>query len=690
MPIESLKKITMKEWAGIAIVLISLGAIAYLSFVTRSATLDTRTVLDYDPWWFFRYAQYIVEHGFTLPKWDELSYYPPGRPIEVYEGWPYTIAIMYTVARFFTATTLVEVAKLSPILMVLFAIPPAYVLGKTLSNKWGGIFTALFSVLTPTFIGVSMGGYCDSDVVVVLWSILLVLTVFLALKKRTIPYIALAILVNTAFVYSWARGWYILLLFTAFIPLLMIFRAIQEIFAQRRFKIDLAPIIAEAKKLFIPLTIILVVTNIIGVVFNLSNIYYIIVGGYAFINGNKLIVNQSVAELQPVNILTQDGFMQVASRIGLGPFLFTIIGLPLLVLLKLYKKVKIEYTEIFLFIWALVTFFLITRGVRFSLMFSLATAAATGYVIGNVMLLMKNRVLLATFIGVVIMFSLMFLNDAMVAANQASGMEISGNWYAMLDWLKANADSKAMVATWWDPGHIITGYTGLRVHADGAHCGVGECVPYNHNIRIQDMGRILATTSENESISILSKYNGLDAQTCASARSQIKATYGVDMPADACDAPSEMYVIASSDLIGKYYWLSYYGLNKGENFFQMSISGYDSNQGIISYAGGQFSLVWQNDQWVPVLNIPAQGIRNVVVREVVYFENGQQIHLISNATNTIDGMIWVDSSFNTVVFMSPTIRDSMFTRMFFFNGYGLQHFQLVYSNAEIKLYKVIF
>jgi asparagine N-glycosylation enzyme membrane subunit Stt3 len=260
----------------------------------------------------------------------------------------------------------------------------------------------------------------------------------------------------------------------------------------------------------------------------------------------------------------------------------------------------------------------------------------------------------------------------------------------MLDWLKANADSKALVATWWDPGHIITGYTGLRVHADGAHCPPGSCVPYNHDIRIQDMGRLMATSSENESISILKKYNGLDAATCQAANEAVQKKWGVSIPSGDCDPPSEIYVIASSDLIGKYYWMSYYGLGQGRNYNYMNFDSYDQTQGVISYSGGLLSLVRQNSMWVPVINSPDQGVRNMVVKSIIYFENGQEKRYTFNDTSAIDGMVWVDPGYGVAIYMDTTIQNSVFTKMFFFGGEGLEHYKLVYQNAEIKLFKVSF
>jgi len=237
-----------------------------------------------------------------------------------------------------------------------------------------------------------------------------------------------------------------------------------------------------------------------------------------------------------------------------------------------------------------------------------------------------------------------------------------------------------LIATWWDPGHIITGYTGLKVHADGAHCQPGACIPYNHNIRIQDMGRIMSTNNEEESVSILKKYTSLTAQQIQ----EVKQKYGDIVPQDAFEPVSEIYLIASSDLISKYYWMSYFGTGTGTNYFQLSLTSIDQQQGVLNYQN-TISLVRKNDQWIPVYQ------NKFVIKEIVYFENGQEIPLyFENATNALDGLLWVDPSYQICIFMPPEIKSSIFTKLFFFNGYGLDHFKLVYSNPEIRLYKVLF
>ncbi|MDI6798846.1 MAG: STT3 domain-containing protein, partial [Candidatus Aenigmarchaeota archaeon] len=615
------------------------------------------------------------------------SFYPPGRPVEPFQGWPYTIILFYKFLQFFKQTTLTEAAILSPLLMVALIPIPAFFLGKTLTeNNIAGLATALFAVLTPTFIGVSTAGYCDSDATVVFYSFLSVFSVMLALKKRSIPYYASAILANLLFVFNWGGGWLTLILFFVFFPAIIFFRAIESVFRTRKFAFDLQALLKEAKTFLLPLGIIFIVTNLIGFFLWNSTMLHSFFGGLAFTGlvGQPLLVNISVAELQPINIFSREGFFAVVNRVGLLPVLLTFFGLPLLAFYKIYRKERISFEEIFLFLWAFVMFYLITRGVRFSLLFSIASAVSAGYVIGNLLRYLKgkNVLIFSTVFGFIALLTLMFVSDAIQFGLASTGMILSQNWYDALDWLKVNADKDSLIVTWWDPGHIIAGYTGLKVHADGAHCPPGVCIPYDHNIRIQDMGFVFSTSDEEKAVATLKKYMSLTPQQCQ----EVKKAFADAIPKEACKPVTEMYLIASSDLIGKYHWLSYFGQRgNAKDFIQLPLTGYDPNQGILSYYNGVIYLIRKENQWVPVY----QG--RYVIKEIVYYEDGAQKRLnFTNVTDSVDGLLWVDPSYRIVIFMLPEVRDSLFTIMFFWNGRGLKHFDLKFSNPEVRIFKVIF
>ena len=184
----------------------------------------------------------------------------------------------------------------------------------------------------------------------------------------------------------------------------------------------------------------------------------------------------------------------------------------------------------------------------------------------------------------------------------------------------------------------------------------------------------------NMSVNILKKYTALTPQQIQ----QIKQEFGNIVPEEAFEPISEVYVIASSDLIGKYYWMSYFGTGTGRNYYQLSLTSWDPTQGVLNYQD-IISLVRKNNQWVPVYQ------NKFVIRDIVYFENNQQLQIsFENATNPLEGMLWVDPTFSVCIFMPPEVRSSIFTRLFFFDGRGLEHFKLVFSNPEIKLYEILF
>jgi dolichyl-diphosphooligosaccharide--protein glycosyltransferase len=458
--------------------------------------------------------------------------------------------------------------------------------------------------------------------------------------------------------------------------------------------VNFKPLIEEAKSLVIPFLIIMLVVNVITQVWLKENILNSILAALGFAGfAPTLLVNISVAELQSINIFSLEGFQRVANSVGFLPTVLTLFGLPLLILFKIWRKEKIAFEEIFLFLFALVTFYMILHGVRFALIFSVATSLSAGYVIGNsynYLKSYKNQFLIAILFGIILFYSLDLFSNAYVFGEQYSrGYGISENWKSALDWLKQYGNTTTLVATWWDPGHIIAGYTGLKVHADGAHCGPGVCIPYDHNIRIQDMGRIFSTSNEEEAYSILKKYTYLTKEQCDEVKKKYgNMIYDNILKEDPCSNITKIYFIASNDLIGKYYWLTYFGTGTGRQYVVLPLTGRD-NQGNLVYGNGILTLAFKDNNIVPILNVPSQGIFNMVVRKMIFVYQGNQYSFdYSNTTNKIDGLVFSDGS--TAIYMDPQTANSMFTRLYFFNGEGLKYFKLVYSNPEVKIFEVDF
>jgi dolichyl-diphosphooligosaccharide--protein glycosyltransferase len=677
--------------------------IIYLAIWLRLATANVDIILDYDPWFWFRHAEEILKNNFLPPKWDLLSYFPPGRPDDYQLGWSYTLAASYVLVK--TLISNLTFMKFSIYFVAFFSgfcAIPAYFVGKMVTNKWGGLITAFFAVITPTFLGVSMAGYPDSDAVDVFYTFLVVLTTFYAIKsfsglksKKTWFSITLALVSCWLFAFNWNTSWYIFYILAGFIPIFIVFKIIESLI-QRQERTSFSNLVATKIKENKNLILVIFLIGILGEALTFATSHWPfntvppleqLINGFRFLSGKGLIVDISVAELQPLNVFSREGFLTVVSRVGLVPIILAIIILPLIVIYKLFYKKKITTAEYFAIIWMIISFWLITHGIRFSLLFSMAVATASGFVVGNLVEFFeqrKNLFVLSTIYGIILFGLIWHISDNIYFSQQAGGMEVDQNWRDALNWLKANSDKDTLITTWWDPGHIIAGYSGLKVMADGAHCG-DSCFPYNHNIRIQDMGRVFSISNETEAIGILQKYMGLAPQQCQ----ELKQKFDDAVPEEACSKVSQMYIIASSDLIGKYYWLSYFGTGTGRNFIQLPLSGRDASGNLIY--GNMLTIAMKDNQLVPIMNIPQRNIINAVVKEIIFYQNGKERRFTyANITNAIDGLVWVDPSFQMVIFMDAQIRDSIFTRMFFFDGLNLTYFTKVFENSEVKIYKVNF
>jgi len=239
------------------------------------------------------------------------------------------------------------------------------------------------------------------------------------------------------------------------------------------------------------------------------------------------------------------------------------------------------------------------------------------------------------------------------------------------------------------------------------------------------------TVYGNESASIKIEffvYNGF-CEDCEEA----KNVYGDIVPEEACQPASEIYFIASSDLIGKFTWMNYFGgyrasISSNNDFLRnpgvccaqtpktepeqiscgefasqgrgvwvwcpwvFSLSSVTQDQEgspvyLYDYAGLKMALIQKGNNLIPIYN------NQFIINHLTFFLDGQeQEQDLSNYNSTlekIDGLVWLQPDFRSLIYFAPKIKDSIFTRLFFYNGEGLKNFELVFSNSEIRLYKVV-
>lgn len=258
-------------------------------------------------------------------------------------------------------------------------------------------------------------------------------------------------------------------------------------------------------------------------------------------------------------------------------------------------------------------------------------------------------------------------------------------------------------------GHIIS-YYDFHNMFDGAQGLIKYTYPYNHNERIHDSGKMFATSNETLAVELLEKYRGLDNETCADAKRHYKETFGIDMPDEMCEDLDEVYLLASADLINKFTWLSYFGsVGDGEFHFKAtSLQDVYNNPGhcMVPYDDTAIWCMWS----MPV-NEESKFIHGEFVFEFIDTENGSIPILTTPMTaKIVDNVYYNGNMFdfswfrpekehdkgillvlnNQAIYVPEKLRDSIFVRTFIYNGQGLEHFEYVYGNNEVKLFKVNF
>lgn len=298
----------------------------------------------------------------------------------------------------------------------------------------------------------------------------------------------------------------------------------------------------------------------------------------------------------------------------------------------------------------------------------------------------KKNLAFVGFLAVIVLYINAFYYSPALNVAKFSGTVLSDNWWSSLNWIKNNTAQCSVVATYWDPGHFITGIAKRSVVFDGATQGATVTVEDDgRNItrsRIQDIATTLFTDNETLAIGILKAYRK-----------------------PGCDG---FYYIASSDLISKSQWWTYFATwdpTGGKNCpFISSDKGYCYVYSTVSL-GRAAPLPSQN---AIVYTYPLNQRTAFVIYEIngtptPYFQQDNQLRTVENIfyfTNDgakirttpeadLQGLIWLDPSKQIMVFIPPELANSLFTRMFFFNGFGLERFEFVDSwGGEVKIFKV--
>jgi dolichyl-diphosphooligosaccharide--protein glycosyltransferase len=318
----------------------------------------------------------------------------------------------------------------------------------------------------------------------------------------------------------------------------------------------------------------------------------------------------------------------------------------------------------------------------------------------------KKSIGMSLFMAFVFMLMLSFYYLPAAAVAKSQGTVLSENWWNALNWMKNNTEECAVVATYWDPGHFITGIARRPVVFDGASQGEIRTISVSGNL----------TEDEIKKIAVIDKYYAVydpvdNVTKVTTARIQdIATTLYTDNETMAVEILkkyrmpncSVMYYIASSDLLGKSVWWSYFATwkpeEKGQKYNYFMIPLYNAkpvpNQNAVAYVysiGQQQSFIiyeYNQSSMIPYLQ---QGANIVKVEKLLYFARNGETRFYIQPNADVKGTLWLEPGRQTVIYIPVEFEKSLFTRMFLFNGQDLKYFKYVSSwGGEVKLFKINF
>ena len=357
----------------------------------------------------------------------------------------------------------------------------------------------------------------------------------------------------------------------------------------------------------------------------------------------------------------------------------------------------------------------------------------------------KNHVPLKKYVLIIAMV-LALITPSVVGAWQTADQVVPGTndymWNAM-QWIDETQDNDTVITSWWDFGYLFEVAADRQVTFDGGSqsgqrafwlgqamstddlelsAGIFRMLDTTGDRAVEklvnvtgDTGKsvdilldILPMTKENAQKALTGKYN-LNAQD---AKEVISYTHPKN--------PRPVIFVASSDMLQKAGWWSYFGAWNFENQTSENYNYYVPYEQVQVKPGATGKLELLEDQGMTVNAVIERGSGNNTTTahvESVYTENGEPIKVNGSEYNPLkassqiiieDGYVMKNESIKgasdgnytlfimgqdneyTPILISNELKDSMFTKLYLMGGANQNIFEPVHSENGVMLFKVNF
>ena len=341
---------------------------------------------------------------------------------------------------------------------------------------------------------------------------------------------------------------------------------------------------------------------------------------------------------------------------------------------------------------------------------------------------------------------LALVTPSICGAYQTSEQVVPGTsdpmWNAM-QWVNETQPDDVVITSWWDFGYLFEVAADRQVTFDGgSQTGerafwLGQAMTTDDLELSAGIFRMLNTkgTLADEYLTNVTGSTGKTTdilidilpRTADDAQKQLTSKYGLTSaeakqtieythPSD----PRPVIFVASSDMLGKSGWWTYFGAWDFDNQTSENYNYYVPTEQVTVKAGETGKLTLLEDQGMTVNAVIERGTGNNTTSahiESVYTENGEPIKVNGSEYNPLkasdiilieDGYIMKNESIKgaddgnytlfimgqdnayTPILMSNELTNSMFTRLYLLGGAGQNIFEPVHSENGVMLFNVNF
>lgn len=657
---------------------------------------------------------------------------------------PYLEAYFFKILKLFNNDiSLIKAVFWLPFVFSLLSVILIFFIGKRLAGVPGGFVAGLLLALNPHFFGYTLPGFADNYFINTFFTLLIVLLFFdvidiknakgsikkkISGNKRQIISLVILMLCFAVFRLTWSGWYYLLFLIMLYCAILIIIHCAYHIDYIRHVLLNLRQKLKSSmRKIYILIFLIVAIAagglliaiycSILIIIYcafrsdyvllklkNSKKRIYIIALIILIAAAGFLLADFAVSKLTSEALKTRIGmdletmFPSSASSTSellsvpeaqklkgssQNPIIFMAGGwvMAALLLISLFLILEDKKTRysMFLLLWFSAMFAVAYASNRFFLFFIPPMCLAASYGLARAYEQLRLNmdkghlkrhwkwISFIILILTIIFFCALFSRDLISNSNQTPYMtsiiEQTGNSLRQIN-------KNSSIYGWWTNGYFYSYYSEHKVFIHNGYGGSSDP-------RLYWMARVFMSTDENEAVQIMFNYS----QLYSPLNGNIPLEHNYTMP--------DAYLIVDPDVMNSVDILKYFA---SWNFSQAHHEQYKRPQ--------RFSITTPVDceQQAELLACQGGFIINTTDARMVY--QGIELPLILVKDNqtirfepkidsgVTDRFIAYPVQYTTMrkyqlVGMSPDVADTMFSRLYFMKGQGLEHFELVNEASHI-------